>query len=377
MGAMNKPLFDIDRPSLQAEVDSYVPGSGLSWRTFFPLKYTPRFDLHGLEGEDGIPVTADRIAFDVKAPTKTRKTIGSWSGELAKIAISRDKNEKQINEYNDLTSIANAADTDKDAKKYLVDMVYDDVKFCNDGMDYKVELDALRIGSHGVQDFPATIDGDNATADVINFNVPAENFFGVTAANKKWSAAATADGIADIVRMQKAIIKKGHRRPNFAIMEQAAFDYLTQQTATLNRLSSYNAFTGGSAILSPDAVDLGVINNYMAKKGYPTILVIDSYATVEAKNGEQTTMKPWAENVCVLSPTVQLGWTYYKGVPDVKDTDALQVHGAYYKMTRYSELNPMKEVTMAEAYVQCALINRASLCFLNTENTSWNGGSID
>ena len=45
------------------------------------------------------------------------------------------------------------------------------------------------------------------------------------------------------------------------------------------------------------------------------------------------------------------------------------------KITRYSELNPMLEVTLAEAYIMPALINRQSLYYINTENTSWNDGN--
>ena len=70
----------------------------------------------------------------------------------------------------------------------------------------------------------------------------------------------------------------------------------------------------------------------------------------------------------------QLGWTYYKPVPNVPNTEALQQQASYYKMTRYSDLNPMLEVTMAEAYVQPGLINRASLVFINTTNANWNSG---
>ena len=68
---MNAPLFDIDRPGMQATVNSYTPGEGLAWSTLFPLKYTPKFDLKGIEGNEGIPVSADRVAFNTKAPLKT------------------------------------------------------------------------------------------------------------------------------------------------------------------------------------------------------------------------------------------------------------------------------------------------------------------
>lgn len=370
---MNAPLFDIDRPSLQAEVESYKPGTGLAWPNFFDLKYTPKFDIHSLVGEDGIPVSADRIAFNVKAPKKTRKTIGSWDGKLAKIAISREKDEMAINEYNDLKAIAAQADTDKDAKQYLVDMVYDDVKFCNDGMDYRVELDAMRIASHGFQSFPASIEGDNATQDVIDFHVPDDNKAGASVA---WSDVDNADGIADIVALQKKPMKKGNRKPMYCILEQAAFDQLLAQKKTLNRLSGYSALTGSNLVLTQDSVDLAMINRYMTSKGYPTFVVIDTYATVEAKDGSQETIKPFAENVVVMAPTTKLGYVYYKTVPDVKDTAALQSHASYYKVTRYSDLNPMLEVTLAEAYMQVGLKDRASLCFLNTAKTTWNNGDV-
>lgn len=373
MGKMNKPLFELDRPGLQAEVNSYIPGNGLAWRSLFPLKYTPRFDLKGIEGDEGIPVSADRVAFNTKAPLKSRKTVGSWSGQLSKYAISREKNELDINEYNDLRNIASANTEDKATARYLVDMVYDDVKFVSDGIDYKVEIDAMRIGSHGIQTFPANIEGEMATEDIINFNVPNENFKGVGAANQKWSASQTADGIALIEKAVKALVKAGKNRPRYAIMEAQAFENLCAQEKVWKRLypSAY-----AQNVVTADMVTLDIVNSYMSRKGWPQIIVIDAYAKIQHKDNSEETIKPWAENVVVLSPSSQLGWTYYKPVPMLQNTDALQVQGAYAKTTVYSEENPMLEVTLAEAYVQPALINRSSLVFINTEKEEWNGGAV-
>ena len=375
MGTMNKPLMDIDQPSLQAEVDSYVPGNGFAWRDLFPLRYTPRFDLKGIEGKDGIPISADRVAFNTKAPLKSRKTIGSWSGTLEKIAISREKDEIEINEYNDLKRIAAAADTDKAAKQYIVDMIYDDVEFCNNGMDARVELDAMRIASHGVKTYTKEVDGENATEDIINFNVPKENFHGVAALNERWSAASTADGLGDIMKMVRAIKKSGKKAPAYAFMEQQAFDYLCAQEKTAKRLFTASALKN-DMIFTAERVTLENINNYLAGKGMPRIAVLDTWVNIQAKDGSETTVKPWAENVVVLSLTAQLGWTWYKTVPQVPNTEALQAYGGFYKTTRYSEVNPMLEVTMAEAYVQPALINRSSMMFLNTENIEWANGEV-
>lgn len=369
MGQMNKPLFDLDQPGLQAEVNSYIPGNGLIWPTLFPLKYTPKFDLKGIEGEDGIPVSADRVAFNTKAPLKSRKTVGTWSGKLSKISMSKEKNELEVNEYEDLKTIAAANTEDKQTARYLVDMVYDDVKACNDGVDYKIEIDACRIGSRGIQTFPKEIEGDMATEDVINFNVPKENF---VAPATSWEQAG-ADGIGDIAKWQSMIASQGKKKPMYAILEKSAFELLLSQEKTMKRVASILLNVTGLA--SSEVLSVENVNSYMRKKGYPQFLVLDSYAKIERKNGDDDTFKPWNENVVTLSPVAQLGWTYYKPVPMVKGTDAIQAQGKYAKVTVYSEVNPILEVTMIEAYVQPALINRASLVFANIANTEWADGA--
>lgn len=365
---MHKPLFEIDQPGMQVEVNSYKPGTGLAWPTLFPLKHTPKFDIKGLEGDEGIPVAAERVAFNAKAPKKTRKTIGAWNGRLGKYAVSREKDEIEINEYQDLLTIANANPEDKATARYLVNLVFDDLDFVNKAMDYKLEIDCMRIGSSGVHDFPAKIDGNMATADTINFNVPKENFVGVAT---PWSDTDNADGLKDIADAQQRIAKKGLNKPRYVFMEKSAFDLLQTQKKVARRL--YPAISDVN-LITADQITLEGINRYMGGKGWPQILVIDTYATIENAKGEQETIKPWNEKVITLAPTPQLGWTYWKPVPMVQDTPALQVQAAYYKVTRYSELNPMLEVTMAEGYIQPGLINRRSLVFMNITNTNWNKG---
>ena len=368
-GQMLKPLMDIDQQSLQVEVNSYKPGNGLAWSKLFPLKYTPKFDLKGLEAEDGIPVSADRVAFNTLAPKKSRKTIGSWSGQLGKIAVSREKNELEINEYNDLRDLSGIRTEDQATARYLVDTVYDDPKFCATAMDYRVEVDALRIGSAGKQVLNTKIDGKMATQDEINFNIPSENFVGAAA---KWSDVETADGLADIARSQKLITDKGGKRPMYAILDEVAYEYLCAQKSTLKKVAS--AALNITGLATSDSVNIDSINAYQRKFNRPQILVINSRVTIEQADGSQETINPWNVNVCVLSPEPRLGYTYWKRVPKVQNTEALQAYGAYYKITRYSDVNPMSETTLAEAYLQPALSNRGSLVYLNTMNTTWNDG---
>lgn len=383
--AMNAPLFDIDLPGLQASVNNFQPGSGFSWSTLFPLKYTRKFDIKGIEGDDGIPVAADRVAFNTSAPKKTRKTVGKWSGKLSKYAVSREKDEVEINDYNDASTLAASADANPQEKLELVKIVYDDVAFCRKAMDAKVELDAMGIGCSGIQRFKAKVEGEMATEDVINFNVPKENFVGVAVGDKKdskgvvkvqhvkWTDYEHADGLEDLIRAQDMIRRKGLPVPRYAFMERAKFADLCAQQATARRLFPQ---VKDLTVVSAEQINLASVNAYMqrAENNYPTIIILDTYVTVEHKDGNKETVKPWNENVVTLAPSLQLGWTYYKPVPLVQNVSALQVYGSYYKVTRYSDVNPMRETTMAEAYVQPALINRQSLVFLNTDNRDWADG---
>lgn len=384
---MNAPLFDIDIPGMQAAVNKFQPGQGFVWSKLFPLKYTRKFDIKGIEGDDGIPVAADRVAFNTKAPKKTRKKIGNWSGKLSKYSVSREKDEIEINDYKDSQTLANAATENQQEKQELVRIVYDDVTFCRQAMDAKVEIDAMRIASSGIQSFPEKIEGEMASQDIINFNVPAKNFVGYGVSTKTvkkngastqvktaaWDDVDAADGLGDIIAAQAIVKKQGLPKPRFAFMELEKFQQLCAQKATVRRL--FPKVTDLERITAEE-INLQSINAYMTKaeNGFPQIVILDTYATIEHKDGEKETIKPWNVNVVTLSATAQLGWTFYKNVPLVENTEALQVYGSFYKMTRYSEVNPMLEVTMAEAYVQPALINRQSLVFINTMNENWNDG---
>lgn len=386
--AMNAPLFDVNAEEFTAEVNSYQPGQGFLWATFFPLKYTRKFDIKGIEGDEGIPVAADRVAFNTKAPKKTRKTVGSWSGKLGKISVSRDKDEIDINNYNEDKAIADASTENQQEKEELVALVYDDVEFVNNAMDARVELDSLRIACSGKQTYKKEFDGDMATEDVINFNIPEGNFVGVSVGDKKdskgkvinkhvaWTDYENADGIEDLIQAQELIAKQGLAKPRFAIMEKAKFQDLCAQKAVARRLFPQ---VNDLSVISAEMINLNSVNAYMqrADHNYPTIVVIDSWVTIEHKDGSQETIKPWNVNVVTLAPTLQLGWTWYKPVPKVENTESLQTWASYYKVTRYSDVNPMMETTLAEAYVQPALIHRKSTVLLNTASTSWNDGDAD
>ncbi len=375
---MPKPLMQLDQPSLQVEINSYRVGWQMIWATMFPLKYTQKFDLKGLTGNEGIPVAADKVAFNAKAPQKGRKKVGTWSGELHKISVARIKDEKDINEYEDALVLAQKNE-DAAAARDLVNSVYDDVKFVHDALDARMEIDACEIASSGVYTETSVQDGDQVTADVINFNIPEGQKVGVS---KVWTSRDSqtgeitvnenADGLGDIIKAQKIVKDAGKRKPMFCYITEDAFVNLQAQKATASRL--YPQVKTLSLVTS-EMVSLQNVNAYMQRNGYPTLLVIDPLINEELPSGEIETKKPWNENVITLALTPQLGYSYYKTVPKVKDTESLQSYGAYYKVTVSGQTDPMEEKTVGEAYVQQGLINRGSMVLVNVNNTQWANGA--
>ena len=337
---------------------------------YFPLQFTRTFDIKTLEGQETLPVIAETVAFDTPAPKKKRKTIGAWSGELNKIAISREKNERTIVEMQNAQYLAERNE-DRQAMSSIINDIYDDTDFVVKGINSKVENDALFIGSHGFKSFDAKIDGKGATTqDRINFNIPDEHLFGTDA---KWDSTNTADGIGDILKLMKACEDEDLNSLTVAFISNRKLTELLNQKATKERLATDLTVLAGRSKYS--TFTLADLNTYMQKMGYPTFEVINRRVVAEQPNGESNVIRPWNDNVVLLAPTMQLGRTYYTTVPQIANTDAQQSYGNFYKARRYGVVNPMLDVTLAEAYVQPALTNRKNLFYLNTNNSNWDEGA--
>lgn len=336
---------------------------------YFPLQFTRTFDIKTLEGQESLPVIAETVAFDTPAPKKKRKSIGAWSGELNKIAISREKNERTIVEMENAQFLAERNE-DRQAMASIINEIYDDVDFVVRGINSKVENDALFIASHGYKEFNIKIDGKGATTqDRINFNIPSEHLFGTSVT---WEKSSTADGIGDIIKLMQACEEEDLNILTVAFLSKKKLAEILNQKATKERLASDLTVLAGRSKYS--TFTLEDLNAYMQKMGYPQFEVINRRVVAEQPNGDSSVIRPWNDNVVLLAPSLQLGKTYYTSVPQIPNSNAQQSYGSYYKVTRYGEVNPMLDVTLAEAYVQPALMNRKNLFYLNTSNTDWAEG---
>lgn len=369
MGQPCKPIFDIDNATLEFELQNTERGKNHYWRTLFPLQEVARFSVKTIMGNEGLPVAARRVAFNSKNPLFTRKEIGKREIALGKYAASREKDEIDIQTYRDMLAIAQQTN-DTAAATECVNIAYDDVRFCEDAIPAKIEMDAMGIASRGKQVFNSEYDGDMVSEDELDFGVPAENFHGVPV---KWSDTKNADGIADIEKYAEQVADTGNAAPKFIFLEKKAFKQLCAQEKVMHKLYPMYKLID---IQVGRMVTLQSVNDYMDAQGLPHILVLDTWVGYEDAQGNVTNVKPWNPNVITMSLTPQLGKTFWKRkhIEEAEDKIAIEQNGEFYNITIVGERNPDKVTTSGEAYAQIALTNRRSLVFVNIDNTEWADG---
>ena len=182
----------LNEKDMQAVVNTYTLND-FYWPNIFPTKFTPTLTWKALATKLGIPVAADVVAFNSKSPRKTRRVVERKQGDIPKIDVAYDKEETDINEYNNLLHYAG---TDEGAKA-IVEWVYGDSEACWNGVNARLEWLALRALSTGKIVLDSTNNEGIVTEEAVTFLIPADQQSGssviVNAAN-----AATAKPITKI-----------------------------------------------------------------------------------------------------------------------------------------------------------------------------------
>src|SRR5574343_1562034 len=103
---MQKTLIHgLNEKDMQAVINTYDL-KPFYYPTLFPLTETPFLTWKMLEGQAGLKIAADLVARGATIPRKTREAINRIQGEIPKIAVSREKLEDEITEYEILIAMA-------------------------------------------------------------------------------------------------------------------------------------------------------------------------------------------------------------------------------------------------------------------------------
>jgi len=201
------------------------------WRGFFKPQYATTLSWESLSGSAGAPVMADVVEYNASAPLKSRRVVQKASGDIPKIALKRQMDEKDLNDYNVLKAMA-AGDSNKSA---LLDIVFNDVTFCYDGIMARTEFLCLQALSTG----KLSLDKNNNQGKITETDVD----FGYLDDNKAdaattWETASTADPISDIRSIVQTAKENGHA-PRYMVMHENNFLLMAATQALKDAYSFY------------------------------------------------------------------------------------------------------------------------------------------
>ena len=336
----NNIIPEFSQANMNAIIQAYPLGE-LRYREYFPLEFNPNLTYSNIEGADGAKIMADIVAIGSKAPRKGRDFIENIKGEIPKIEIARDLNERDLLTIQQLRNSVAAYPTNAGIKAQLIRKIYEDPQFCIDGVNARMEWMAKQLVSTGKYKTTTTNNGGVVNVSV-DFKVKTQN-----AMNK--GAEANANPIEEIEKYQEEAKGKGY-----------SYTTITMSRATLNQVlknKNTRAFVLGVPInattILPD-VRLEQLNAELAERGLPIIKVWESYVSVEGKNGEITVANGWEEGNVLFSTSALLGTTQYTTTPEFTisfaDVMSKSVKDNFILVNTFGHQDPILVSTKATAF---------------------------
>lgn len=280
-------------------------------------------------------VAADFVALDSELPIKSRDSIVSANGKIPKSGIQRIMKESDI--INIRIMEAQGATPQRIARKLA-----NDPAACDAGLDEKNEYNLLFGFSNG---YLAIKDDDKPNALMrINYNYMPEHSFGVETQGSLT--------LGDIKRVIEAADANGHAIIQIWIAK-STYDALRQTRGAKELAASYDGriYTDDTNLPVPVASKFN--EAFADDNNGITFRVIDRSILLE-KDGVKTSVKPWNKNKLIFTCQTMIGALVHGQLAEmsnrVKDVD-YQVIDEYKLISKYSETNPLKEMTSGQQVV--------------------------
>lgn len=333
---------------------------------FFGIVQKTSLKWETLTGEKGAPVIADVISFDASAPQKKREIVGKMSGDIPKTAIKRGMNESDWNEYQQLSR-----DVNGDANlQAILDLAFKDQDFVYNGVRGRFEWWCMQLMSKGGFVLNSTNNNGIVTEEFVGCGMPSVN---KKVSSKDWADTANADGLQDIEDVVTAASDAG-TSISYVVMRVSDFSLLKKQAATIAKVKAWINST------TKVVVTKEVINNYLAAQEKPvTIITVDPAIQIENAAHVRTTVNPWeSKRVCFLSD-LQVGDIQHGPIAaessEAYNKKAITLKKDFVFISKWSELEPFKEWTKAEANAIPVINDPDSMYILKADGAAW--GSED
>lgn len=364
---MQKTLMQgLNEKDMQAVINTYDLKT-YYYPTLFPLTETPFLTWKMLEGQAGLKIAADLVARGATIGKKTRDAISRIQGDIPKIAVSREKLEDELTEY-DIMLAMSSSNPDL---KAIVEFWAEDTQFCWTGVAARAEWIALKEISLGKVIFSNTNNAGVVTEYNVDYQIPAAQKFGV---NTLWATTATAKPFSKDFPAALAKGKAIGATYKFAFMNTATLAKLVATDEAVKLCASYLNNLAGLA-QTPALQDVNsMLMRKVAFNGLQ-IIEIDQDITIELADGSRTTGNPFEDDVVLFSESKVLGKTHWKKPIDMNlsNSVAMKAMNGHTMIKKYSEESPVKEVTegIANIFPAWNLAGRSVLMTV-ANATTWN-----
>lgn len=354
-------IKQVNRKNMAARLNTrYV--KPVYFPNFFGEKKKTSLKFETLTGEKGAPVIADVISFDASAPQKTRETIGKISGDIPKIAVKRGMNESDYYEYQQLVR-----DAQGDADQIeILNLAFKDLDFVYNAIRGRMEWWSMQLMSRGGFHLSAKNNNGVVTAEFVGCGMPAENKRKSIA---DWSDVTKANGLQDIEDTVIAASENGVTI-RYVVMHTADFSLLKKQKTTFETLKSWVNTT------SKMLVTKKLINEYLAEQEIPVqIVTVNPSVRIEDAAHRRRTVNPWErKRICFLEDLkvgdIQHGPIAAESSAALQKI-ALMIKQGFVLITKWSELEPFKEWTKAEANATPVVNDPEALFILKADGEEW------
>jgi hypothetical protein len=310
----------------------------LYWQQFFPLKYTTQLTWESLSGSGGNPVMADVIEYNASAPLKSRRVVTKVTGDIPKIAIKRQMDEKDYNDYNILKALSQG-DANRNS---LLDIVFNDIDFCYTGVMARTEYLAMQALSYGSISLTTSNNNGKVTEVACDFGIPTGN---KTAAAQLWSVA-SGTPMTDIRDLTNNARASGYPL-QYMLCDRTAYDNLCAATQVQEEWAVLRNTTTKA---TPTLTDL---NNLFAARKLPEIILVDSNLRFENEFHALSNVAAWKNGYVTFVNDLKVGNVLHGPIAEetspVVSKLALQVKRDHVLVSKWSELEPFGEFTKAQA----------------------------
>lgn len=280
-------------------------------------------------------VAADYVAVDSELPLKSRDSIASANGKLPKIGIQKVLKESDINSLNVMKAQGATGET-------LATKLAQDPVACDRGLDERNEFNFLYGLSNGCC---AIQDEDNPDAVLrLNFNYMPEHCFGASTPNEIT--------IADLRNVIERADSDGNTITKIWIAK-STHAKLRQSREAKELVANYNGqvFTDSTNLAVPTATKFN--EAFADEFGGVQFQIVDRSIQIE-KNGKRQSVKPWNANKVIFVCNDMVGALVYGRLAEQSNPVAnvdYQLIDNYKLISKYSLVNPLREVTSGQAFV--------------------------